>query len=90
MMIGRVETIETAALFRSDRILRRFLESCGDLLSPKLQYKYLDLARELKRTMEHEGVADTNDNWCARSNLEKLGKGTGRFRNQRTSGDHPD
>ena len=26
--------------------------------------KYLDLARELKKTMEHEGNGDTNCNWC--------------------------
>ena len=26
--------------------------------------KYLDLARELKKTMEHEGDNYTNCNWC--------------------------
>ena len=26
--------------------------------------KYLDLARELKKTMEHEGDMYTNCNWC--------------------------
>ena len=26
--------------------------------------KYLDLARELKKTMEHEGDNCTNCNWC--------------------------
>ena len=35
-IIGRVETIQTTALLRSDRILRRILETWGDLLSLKL------------------------------------------------------
>ena len=34
---GRVETIQTIALLRSARILRRILETCGDLLSLRLQ-----------------------------------------------------
>ena len=49
--------------------------------------KYLDLARELKKSMEHEG--DTNNNWCVHSNQQRLGKETGRIRKQRSSGDHP-
>ena len=36
---GRVETIQTTALLRTARILRRVLESWGDLLSPRLQWK---------------------------------------------------
>ena len=36
---GRVETIETTALLRTARILRRVLETWGDLLSLKLQWK---------------------------------------------------
>ena len=48
--------------------------------------KYLVLARELK-TMKHE---NDGDNWCAQNNPQRLGKGTERLRNQRTSGDHPD
>ena len=28
--------------------------------------KYLDFARELKKTMEHESDGDTDCNWCAR------------------------
>ena len=34
---GRVETIQTTALLRTARILRRVLETYGDLLSLKLQ-----------------------------------------------------
>ena len=36
---GRVETIQTTALLRRARILRWVLETCGDLLSLKLQCK---------------------------------------------------
>ena len=36
---GRVDTIQTTALLRSPRILRRVLEVWGDLLSLKLQWK---------------------------------------------------
>ena len=36
---GRVETLQTTALLRKARILRRVLETWGDLLSPKLQWK---------------------------------------------------
>ena len=36
---GRVETIQTTALLRTARILRRVLETCWDLLSLKLQWE---------------------------------------------------
>ena len=36
---GRVETIQTTILLRTARILRRVLETWGDLLSLKLQWK---------------------------------------------------
>ena len=36
---GRVETIQTTKLLRTARILRRVLETRGDLLSLKLQWK---------------------------------------------------
>ena len=36
---GRVEAIQTTALLRTARILRRVLETWGDLLSLKLQWK---------------------------------------------------
>ena len=36
---GRVEIIQTTTFLRTDRILRRFLETWGDLLSLKLQWK---------------------------------------------------
>ena len=36
---GRVETIRTSTLLKTARILRRALETWGDLLSLKLQWK---------------------------------------------------
>ena len=38
---GRVETVKTTALLRSARILRRVLETWGDLLSLRLQWKII-------------------------------------------------
>ena len=40
---GRAETIQTTALLRTTRILRRVLETWGDLLSLKLQWKTISL-----------------------------------------------
>ena len=34
--------------------------------------KYLDLARELKRTVKHENDMDTNCNWCAWNGRQKV------------------
>ena len=39
---GRVETIQTAALLRTARILRRVLETWVDLLSLRLQWKTIN------------------------------------------------
>ena len=52
--------------------------------------KYLDLVKELKKTMEHESDGDTNCKWYARGNLRRIGKETGGLWNKRTSGHHPD
>ena len=38
----QVETIQTTALLRTARILRRFLETWGDLLSLRLQWKAIN------------------------------------------------
>ena len=37
--------------------------------------KYLNLAKELKKTMEHEDDGDTYCNWCTRKILKGLVKG---------------
>ena len=39
----RVETIQTTALLKTDRILRRVLETWGDLLSLNIQWKTISL-----------------------------------------------
>ena len=39
--------------------------------------------------MEHEGNDDTNCGWCTWDNPQRIGKGTGRLGNKRTSRDHP-
>ena len=36
--------------------------------------KYLDLAREPKKNMEHEGESRTNYNWCPRNGSQRSGK----------------
>ena len=41
---GRVENIQTTALLRMARILRRVLETLGDLLSLKLQWKTISIS----------------------------------------------
>ena len=40
--------------------------------------------------MEHEGDGDTNCNWYDSNNPYRLGKETGRLKNQMISGDHLD
>ena len=40
--------------------------------------------------MTYEGEGDTNCNWCAQNDPQKLGKGAGGVRNLRTCLDHPD
>ena len=39
--------------------------------------KYLDLARELEKKMQHESDSDTNSNWCARYSHQRICKETG-------------
>ena len=40
--------------------------------------------------MKHEGDSDTNSNWRTCNNLQRIGKGTGRRGNKKTSRDYPD
>ena len=51
--------------------------------------KYLDLARELKKIIEHESDSDTNCSWCGRYSHQRIDKGTVGIGNKRTSGDYP-
>ena len=50
----------------------------------KRKWKYQEPARELKKKMEYEGDGNTNCNWCAWNNPQKIGKGTGRLGNKWT------
>ena len=51
--------------------------------------KYLDLARELKKTLRHESDGDTNCQWCTWYCDRMIGTGTGRHGNKRRGRDHP-
>ena len=50
--------------------------------------KYRDLARELKKTVEHAGDNYTNCNWCFWYSNLRIIKGPGGFGIWRTGGDH--
>ena len=50
---GRVETIQTTALLKMARILRRVLETWGDLLSLNLQWKTIRLSLMWKTLMSN-------------------------------------
>ena len=45
---------------------------------------------ENSKTIEHKGDGDTKCNWCTWNILVRIGKGTGRLKNKRTSRAHPD
>ena len=45
--------------------------------------KYLDLARELKKAMEHKSKGDTNCSWVTRNSSQSLRKETGVIGDQR-------
>ena len=47
--------------------------------------EYLNLARELKETMEHESDSDINFNWCTWNNPQRIDKGSEILGNKRTS-----
>ena len=51
--------------------------------------KYHDLARESKKTLEHEIDSDTDCNWSTRYGHQSIGTGSWWLGNNRTSGDHP-
>ena len=55
----------------------------------KKRDKYLDLARELKKTMEHKSDGDTDCNWGSQYSHQRIGTRTGRLGKDRTSEDNP-
>ena len=60
-----------------------------NLKESEKKYKYLDLARESKKTMEHESDDCTNCDWCFWHSNYRIIKGRGGFGSWRPSGDHP-
>ena len=59
------------------------------LIESEKKNKYMDLAWELKKTMEHEGDDCTNRDWCFWYRHRKSIKGTGGLEKKKTSGNHP-
>ena len=51
--------------------------------------KYLDLTRELKKSMEHEGDDCNNCDWCFWHSKKRIIKGPGGLGSWRASGYHP-
>ena len=43
----------------------------------------------MKRSVERESEGDTNCDWYAQYSQQRIGTGTGRLGNEKTSGDHP-
>ena len=58
------------------------------LKESKKKYKYLDLARELKKTMEYVSNDFTNCRCCSWYSHQRFGKRTRGFENKRSSGDN--
>ena len=52
--------------------------------------KYLDHARELKKTMKHESDGDINCDWCGQCSHQRICTWTGGLGNKRTSRDYSD
>ena len=50
---------------------------------------YLDQARVLEKTVEHESDGYTNCNWCPWYSHRRIDKGNVGLGSKRTSGDHP-
>ena len=51
--------------------------------------KYLNLARELKKTLKPESDDYSNCNWCSYYSYQRIRTRTGGVRNKRTGRDHP-
>ena len=59
-------------------------DRCVKLSESEKRDKYLDLARELEKTIEHESDGDTNCNWHTRCSHQRIDKGTGGLGNKRS------
>ena len=59
------------------------------LKESEMKDKYLDLVRELKKTVEHESDGDTNYKRLSLYSHQRIDTGTWGRRNKRTCEDHP-
>ena len=50
--------------------------------------KLLDLVQELKKSEKHEFDGDANCDWGTWHSRKRIGTGTGKLGNKKTSGDH--
>ena len=57
----------------------------GKLKESEKDDKYLDLIRELKKTVEHERDGDRNCNWCAWFTLQRIDNGNEGYGDKRPS-----
>ena len=78
----------------NERLCRKFGFVVPDdykvkLKESKKKEKYLDLARELKKTLEHKSDGCTNCNWHPRYSHQRTITGTRSLGNKRKSGNHP-
>ena len=62
---------------------------CGVKIKESENRDVSRLCLTTKKTLEYDGDGNTNCNWCARNSRQSIGIGTGRLRNKRTNGDHP-
>ena len=62
----QVETIQTTALLKTERILRRVLETWGDLLSLKLLWKPINWRRCEKLPRNNNNNNNNNNKWQAK------------------------
>ena len=70
---GRVETIQTTALLRTTRILRRVLESWGDLLSLKTSEKLsAKTDRNISQQVNNNNNNNNNNTMMKKKRLENL------------------
>ena len=71
---GRVETLQTTALLRTARTLKRVLETWGDLLSLKIQWKNYQLTLMWKTLKEWILIIKTRHGWLGKVIHRKMCK----------------
>ena len=96
-----IQTYHQISVRQQDLIIinekRENLKNCGlvpvdhrvKLKECEKRNKYIDLARELKKKLEHESVDYTNCNWCPWYSHRRVGSRTGGIGNNATGGGCP-